>query len=462
MSQVYIDKYLTPRQIVEALDRYIIGQHEAKKQIAIALRNRWRAQQASDDIRDEIMPNNILMIGPTGVGKTELARRLAHLSESPFVKVEASKFTEVGYVGRDVESMVRDLVEQSVRMVLQIRKNTLRSKSEQVVEDRILDILIPSSQSKGGAASSASGEVPFSDSALNEKTRDRFRKKLQDGDLDQRKIEIDTQVPQQSPIGMMAGGMVDESSLIQLQEMLGGLIPKKKKKRKVTVSVARKLLLEEELERSIDMDEIKEEALARAQSSGIIFIDEIDKIVARGHGDQPSVSQEGVQRDLLPIIEGSVVSTKYGSVRTDHVLFIAAGAFHVSKPSDLIPELQGRFPIRIELESLTEEDFLRILSEPQNALTRQYKALLQSEQVELSFTPFALKKIAHMAYQLNSSIENIGARRLHTVMGTILATPMFEIPDKMPKGSKISVSVQQVDRALAHIIEEQDLSRYLL
>ena len=459
MSASELQKHLTPRQTVEALDRYIIGQHEAKRQIAIALRNRWRAQQADIGIRDEIMPNNILMIGPTGVGKTELARRLAQLSESPFVKVEASKFTEVGYVGRDVESMVRDLVEQSIRMARELKKNQLLESVKEIVEERILDILIPVTHSTHQSSSEADAQT---DQELNRKTRAKFLAKLKAGELDERKIEIDAQVPQQAPVGMMAGGTMDEFSLVQIQEMLGNLMPKKKKKKKLTIAAARKLLLDEELDRRIDMDEIKEWAIERVQSSGIIFIDEIDKIAGRGHSDQPNISQEGVQRDLLPIIEGSVVNTKYGSVRTDQMLFIAAGAFHVSKPSDLIPELQGRFPIRIELESLSEKDFLRILSEPQSALTKQYQALLRSEQIELHFTPSSLKKIAEIAYKLNASIENIGARRLHTVMGTVLAQYMFEIPDQMPKNKKISVTAQQVERSLKHIIDEQDLSRYLL
>ena len=460
MPEPYEQKYLTPKETVEALDRYIVGQHEAKRQIAIALRNRWRAQQADHSIRDEIMPNNMLMIGPTGVGKTELARRLAQLSASPFVKVEASKFTEVGYVGRDVESMVRDLVEQSIRMVRTMRENQLRDQAKEVVEERILDILIPPSHTTNEASDPE--DATDTNAALNHKTRARFLEQLKAGALDERKIEIDAQVPQQAPVGMMAGGMIDESSLVQIQEMLGNIMPKKKKKKKLTIAAARKVMLEEELERRIDMDEIKEEAILRAQSAGIIFIDEIDKIASHGHSDHPSVSQEGVQRDLLPIIEGSVVSTKYGPVRTDHMLFIAAGAFHVSKPSDLIPELQGRFPIRIELESLGADDFLRILSEPRHALTKQYQALLQSENVTLHFTPSALKKIAEMAHHLNTSIENIGARRLHTVMGTILSQSMFDIPDQMPKDKKVSISARDVEQSLKRIVEEQDLSRYLL
>ena len=449
---------LTPRQIVEALNNYIIGQQEAKRQVAIALRNRWRTQQAPESIRSEIMPNNILMIGSTGVGKTEIARRLAHLTQAPFVKVEASKFTEVGYVGRDVESMVRDLMEQSVRMLRQEKKKALKKQATKAAEERILDILIPPTSSPQAATSSSEA----SDTSLNHRTRAHFLSRLQAGELDERKIELEIKSPQQNPISMISGGMMDESSLIQLQEMLGGVLPKKQKKRHLSIAEARKLLTEEELDKRIDMDEVKEEAILRAQETGIIFIDEIDKIAVRGSSDQPSVSQEGVQRDLLPIVEGSAVNTKYGIVHTDHILFVAAGAFHVAKPSDLIPELQGRFPTRIELESLTEEDFLRILCEPENALTKQYQALLASEDVQLKFTATALKKIAHIAYTLNSTLENIGARRLHTVMGALLAAPMFEIPDKMPKNKTLSVGAREVDEALAPLLADEDLSHYLL
>ena len=455
MKSVYTTSSLTPQQTVEALDRYIIGQQEAKRQVAIALRNRWRSRQAKEPIRSEIMPNNILMIGPTGVGKTEIARRLAHLTEAPFVKVEASKFTEVGYVGRDVESMVRDLVEQSIRMVRQRKKEELKKKAVEAVENRILDTLVPPSYEQ----ESESSEV---DTVLNQRTRTRFSELLKEGKLDEKKIDLEVSTTQQSPVGMISGGMIDESSMIQLQEMLGGILPKKRKKRQLSIGEARKLLMEEELEKRIDMDEVKEEALLRTQETGIIFIDEIDKIATRGSSDHPNVSQEGVQRDLLPIVEGSVVNTKYGTVHTEHILFVAAGAFHVAKPSDLIPELQGRFPIRIELESLTEEDFFRILSEPENALTKQYQALLESDGVRLSFKPGALKKIAHISYTLNNTLENIGARRLHTVMSALLSDPMFEIPDKMPKDNSLSIGPKEVEKSLAPLLKDEDMSRYLL
>ena len=448
-----ITSALTPQQIVEALNNYIVGQKEAKRQVAIALRNRWRSRQAEEPIRSEIIPNNILMIGPTGVGKTEIARRLAHLTEAPFVKVEASKFTEVGYVGRDVESMIRDLMEQSVRIVRQKKKEELRKKVVEAVEHRILDRLVPPTYKKKEDAE---------DQALNHSTRERFRELLRAGKLDEKKIDLEIMTTQQNPMGMISGSMIDESSLMQLQEMLGGMLPKKHKKRRISIEEARKLLTEEELDKRIDMDEVKEEAILRAQEAGIIFIDEIDKIASHGSSEQPNISQEGVQRDLLPIVEGSTVNTKYGSVHTEHILFIAAGAFHVAKPSDLIPELQGRFPIRIELESLTEEDFFCILSEPRNALTKQYQALMKSDGVSLIFKPGALKKIAHIAYTLNNTLENIGARRLHTVMGTLLSDSMFEIPDEMPKNNILSIGTKEVERALAPLLRDEDMSRYLL
>ena len=395
--------YLTPREIVGELDKYIIGQKDAKRNVAIALRNRWRRMNVNAELRGEISPNNILMIGATGVGKTEIARRLAKIAAAPFVKVEASKFTEVGYVGRDVESMVRDLVEQAVNIVSIQKKEEVREKAMDVVEELILDALIPPI---GGVKASDrmisdDTDEPKSDAELNEKTRERFREKIRNKELENRKIEINVkQVGGMGNVGMIGGGAMDEASMINLQEMLGNMMPKTNKKRKVTIAEARKILLEEESSKLIDMDEVKEEALLKAENSGIIFIDEIDKIAKSSSGGSggPDVSREGVQRDMLPIVEGSAVSTKYGVVKTDHVLFIAAGAFHFAKPSDLIPELQGRFPIRVELDDLTEEDFYQIVKEPKNALTKQYAALFEAEGVSLEFTDESLREIASSAF----------------------------------------------------------------
>lgn len=409
-------KYLTPQQIVKELDKYIIGQYDAKRNVAIALRNRWRRMSVKSEIQNEIVPNNILMIGATGVGKTEIARRLARIADAPFVKVEASKFTEVGYVGRDVESMVRDLVEQSVNMVKARKKEEVKEKAAQQVEEIILDALIPPMRSKTvgmPVANEESTEHPTSDVELNERTRNLFREKIRKGELEDRKIEINIKQGSGPGVGMIGAGMMDEVSMMNLQEMLSGMMPKKPKKRRVTVGEARKILLEEEAMKLIDMDEVKEEALRKAEDAGIIFIDEIDKI-ASGSGKKgggPDVSREGVQRDLLPIVEGSTVNTKYGVIKTDHVLFVAAGAFHIAKPSDLIPELQGRFPIRVELTNLTREDFVRILTEPKNALTKQYQALFDAEGVQLDFTEDAIFEIAQAAFDINSEVENIGARR---------------------------------------------------
>src|SRR6478609_2248106 len=411
-------EHITKRQIVEELDKYIIGQQDAKRMVAIALRNRWRRMTAPADMRDEIVPNNILMIGSTGVGKTEIARRLARIADAPFTKVEASKFTEVGYVGRDVESMVRDLVEQSVNMVKMKKKEEVKSKAQQVVEDIILDALIPPVK-KTHTSFPGQENVPAADSdeELNERTRERFREKIRSGEMDDRKIDINVSQSSNPGIGMI-GGAIDEASMMNIQEMLGNMMPKSAKKRKVTIAEARKILLDEEAAKLIDMDEVKEEAVRKAENLGIIFIDEIDKIAtSKGKGGSgPDVSREGVQRDMLPIVEGSAVNTKYGIVHTDHILFIAAGAFHISKPSDLIPELQGRFPIRVELQSLTRSDFELILRNPKNALTKQYQALLKSEEVELSFNDDAIAELADVAFRLNEEVENVGARRLHTVM----------------------------------------------
>ena len=459
----HLDK-LTPRQIVVELDKYIIGQHDAKRNVAIALRNRWRRMNSTEEMQAEIIPNNILMIGATGVGKTEIARRLAKIADAPFVKVEASKFTEVGYVGRDVESMVRDLVEQAVNMVKTAKKEAVKIKVQETVEEILLDTLIPpitEKKSKKNAATE-SDAVPQTDAELNEKTRNRFREKLRNGELENKKIEIDMQSSSMPNIGVM-GGPIDDMSMLNIQEMIGGMLPRRNKKRKMTIADARKILLEEEAAKLIDMDEVKEEAIAKAENLGIIFIDEIDKIAnSNGKGGGPDVSREGVQRDLLPIVEGSTVNTKHGAIKTDHILFVAAGAFHVSKPSDLIPELQGRFPIRVELQSLTEDDFYRILKEPRNALTRQYEAMMQAEGVTLTFQDDALLELAKMAFQINSDVENIGARRLQTVMSTLLNDFMFDIPDVIVSGSHVSITAEMVKDRLTGLVQNRDLSQFIL
>ncbi|UXP30719.1 ATP-dependent protease ATPase subunit HslU [Reichenbachiella agarivorans] len=459
------DQYLTPKEIVAELDKYIIGQHDAKRNVAIALRNRWRRMNVKTDIQGEIVPNNILMIGATGVGKTEIARRLAKIADAPFVKVEASKFTEVGYVGRDVESMVRDLVEQSVALVKNAKKEAVKEKAEEIVENIILDALIPPvKKTTPSVLNNADGASTIVDDAeLNEKTRVRFREKIKNRELEDRKIDISIKQNNTPGIGMIGGGQMDESSMMNLQEMIGNMIPQKTKKRKVTIADARKLLMEEESSRLIDMDEVKDEAIAKAENTGIIFIDEIDKIaVGASKKGGPDVSREGVQRDLLPIVEGSAVNTKYGVINTDHILFVAAGAFHFAKPSDLIPELQGRFPIRVELENLTKADFVRILSEPKNALTKQYAALIAAEDVEISFESEAIEEIASMAFEINAEIENIGARRLHTVMSRLLNDILFDIPDLIGPNAKIVINKAMVLEKLSGMVENRDLSQYIL
>jgi ATP-dependent HslUV protease ATP-binding subunit HslU len=464
------EKYLTPKQIVEELDKYIIGQKEAKRNVAIALRNRWRRMNTKAEIQGEIVPNNILMIGATGVGKTEIARRLAKLADAPFVKVEASKFTEVGYVGRDVESMVRDLVEQSVNMVKARKKEEVKEKAAQAVEDAILDALIPplrqqQPRSTGFSTQTEnSNDIPTSDVELNERTRNHFRDKIRNGELEDRKIEISIKGGSGSNVGMIGAGMMDEVSMMNLQEMLNGMMPKKSKKRKVTVAEARRILLDEEAAKLIDMDEVKEEAIHRAENAGIIFIDEIDKIASgsKKGGSGPDVSREGVQRDLLPIVEGSTVNTKHGVIKTDHVLFIAAGAFHISKPSDLIPELQGRFPIRVELNNLTKEDFIQILKEPKNALTKQYQALFEAESVEISFADDAIEEIASTAFTINAEVENIGARRLHTVMSRLLNEFLFDVPDKIGPNARLLITADMVRERMAGLVKNKDLSEYIL
>jgi ATP-dependent HslUV protease ATP-binding subunit HslU len=478
---------LTPRQIVAELDRYIVGQDEAKKAVAIALRNRWRRQQAPESIREEISPNNIILIGPTGVGKTEIARRLAKLAGAPFIKVEASKFTEVGYVGRDVESMVRDLVESAIDMVRTERESEVEDLAHEKVDERLLDLLLPApAEAKSTAAHATVGvgagapanaaEKPSvfvvsptgavsqeeqSDAVERYKrTREKLKKLLVDGQLETREVEIevtqasspmfDMMMPQGAPEGMG-----------NFSEMLQDMLPKKTKKRTVKVSEARRILIEQELDKLIDLEDVTADALERVEKLGIIFLDEIDKIAGeRGQGGGPDVSREGVQRDLLPIVEGSNVQTKYGLVKTDHVLFVAAGAFHVSKPSDLIPELQGRFPIRVELKRLTEADFVRIMTEPENALTKQYAALIESEKAQITFTPDGIAEIARVAAQVNERMENIGARRLHTVMTTLLGEMLYELPD--PKHARIVVNADLVREKLKAIVEDEDLRKYIL
>jgi len=450
---------LTPIQIVAELDKYIIGQANAKKNVAIALRNRWRRMNAPEEIQKEIVPNNILMIGSTGVGKTEIARRLAKLAKAPFVKVEASKFTEVGYVGRDVESMVRDLVEQSVHLVKTEKAEGVEEKAKENVEEIILNALIP--PMKTSSTCVETNDAPKSDEELNHQTRERFREKIRNGQLEDRKIEITVQSSPKS-VGVMGPGL-DEQQMGNIQEMIGNMMPKKTKKRKLTIAEARKILFEEEAAKLIDMDEVNELAIYKAQNSGIIFIDEIDKI-ANGSKSQSGgeVSREGVQRDLLPIVEGSTVSTKYGVIDTSHVLFISAGAFHVSKPSDLIPELQGRFPIRVELDSLTKDDFYQILKTPKNALTKQYEALLASEEVELTFSDDSLHEIAQVAFDVNTEVENIGARRLHTIMSRLLNDILFEVPDNIGPNEKILITKEKVQNTLSGMVKNKDLSQYIL
>ena len=448
---------LTPLKIVTELDKYIVGQHEAKKSVAIALRNRWRRMHTPPDMQQDIIPNNILMIGPTGVGKTEIARRLAKLADAPFVKVEASKFTEVGYVGRDVESMVRDLVEQGINMVKEAQKQINRIKAIENAEERILDILIPpiSTDNFGFNLSNQEKE----DKELNEKTREKFRQKIKNKEIEDRKIDIEvlvasTNVQVVGPVGMDAPD--------GLQDILSSMIPKKRKKKTVTVAEAREIFTEEESQKLIDMELVTKEALNKVQNSGIIFIDEIDKVASSNKSNSgPDVSREGVQRDLLPIVEGSVVNTKYGSVKTDHILFIAAGAFHLSKPSDLIPEFQGRFPIRVELKPLTKEDFVQILTEPKNALTKQYQALLKTEGVDLKFEPDAIEKIAEIAFEVNQEMENIGARRLHTILSNLLENLLFEVPD-LRTDFQIVITKSMVEDKVGSILKKPDLAQYIL
>lgn len=451
-------KELTPRQIVAELDRYIIGQTNAKHSVAIALRNRWRRLQVPEGLREEIMPNNIILIGPTGVGKTEIARRLAKLAHAPFIKVEASKFTEVGYVGRDVESMVRDLTEISVNMVKAEKAAEVESRARELAEERILDILIPPVRHRHAAPVAGEPDEPKEDEGA---ARQSFREKLKTGELDSRTIEVDIPAAQM-PMMQVMGPVSLEEMGINVQEMFGNLLPKKNKLRKLSIREARQVLSQEEASKLIDMEKVTREAVQRVENSGIVFIDEIDKIASsRGQQSGPDVSREGVQRDLLPIIEGSNVTTKYGMVKTDHILFIASGAFHVAKPSDLIPELQGRFPIRVELQSLTEEDFVSILTKPQNALLKQYAALLAPEGVTLEFDDGAVEEIAKTAFEVNEQVENIGARRLHTILTTLLEDTLFDAPDIVQAGT-LTVTRQMVSDKLQSIVKNRDLSRYIL
>jgi ATP-dependent HslUV protease ATP-binding subunit HslU len=450
---------LTPRQIVEELNRYVIGQKDAKRMVAIALRNRWRRQQLAPDLRDEVMPKNIIMIGPTGVGKTEIARRLAKLAQAPFIKVEASKFTEVGYVGRDVESIIRDLTELAINMVKSRHLEDVQQKAEQHGEDRLLDLLLPPPPSRPSSIDSTTDAPATAGHDSYETTRSKLRLQLREGKLDERTVELEVK-ERGLPVGVISniGGLDDLQS--NLQDMLGGMMPGKKKNRRMKVAEALKHLTQEEAQKLIDMDEVVREAIAKVQQTGIVFLDEIDKIAGRERTSGPDVSREGVQRDLLPIVEGCTVNTKHGPVLTDHILFIAAGAFHVAKPSDLIPELQGRFPIRVELSPLTKDDFVRILTEPKGALVRQYHALLATEGLTVEFAQDGLEEIAELAVQVNERTENIGARRLFTIMERLLEQISFAGPEWPEK--TVSITANYVRERLKDIVKDQDLSRYIL
>ena len=456
---------MTPREIVERLDKYIIGQEEAKRAVAIALRNRYRRKKIGDELKEEIIPKNILMIGPTGVGKTEIARRLAKITRSPFIKIEVTKFTEVGYVGRDVDSIIRDLVENSIQLIKEEKIKEVEDRAEELAIDRVLDILMPMPRKKR--------KNPFSfliendnDDEFDQETydriverRERLKKRLLDGELNEETIEINVEVQTPQMLEMFSISGVEEIG-INFQDVFGNIFPAQKKKRKVTIAEAINILKQEEAQKLIDMDEVSREAIEKVENDGIVFLDEFDKIAGRETGHGPDVSREGVQRDILPIVEGSTVMTKYGPVKTDHVLFIAAGAFHVAKPSDLIPELQGRFPIRVELKSLTKDNFVQILTKPRNALIKQYIALLATEGVEIEFADEAIEEIAEFAYRVNEQTENIGARRLHTIMERLLEDLSFSAPDL--KGEKIVIDVDYVRKQLADVVMDKDLSKYIL
>ncbi|MGA7686143.1 MAG: ATP-dependent protease ATPase subunit HslU [Terriglobales bacterium] len=461
-EQVTLDE-LTPREIVTELDKYVIGQNAAKRAVAIALRNRMRRQKLTPELAEEVIPKNIIMIGPTGVGKTEIARRLAKLANSPFLKVEASKFTEVGYVGRDVESMIRDLVEIAIEMIREERLEDVSDKAELNAEERLLDILLPPSTPPSSSNSTSSGGVVIDASTTltesSSRTREKLRQQLREGKLDDRTVEIETRERNFPSFEIISNQGVEEMD-VNLKDMLPNIFGQRTKKRKMKVNEAFEYLIQEEEQRLIDMEQVTRTAIDRVENSGIIFLDEIDKIAGRESGHGPDVSREGVQRDILPIVEGTTVNTRYGMVRTDHILFVAAGAFHVSKPSDLIPELQGRFPIRVELQSLTMEDFIRILTEPKSSLTKQYIALLETEGVKLEFTKDSLEEVARFAFRVNEGTENIGARRLHTIMERVLDEISFDAPEK--KGQTFTIDAAYVQKMLSEIVKDQDLSRYIL
>jgi ATP-dependent HslUV protease ATP-binding subunit HslU len=458
-SQTILDE-MTPKEIVAELDKYVVGQHEAKRAVAIALRNRMRRQKLPADLAEEIMPKNIIMIGPTGVGKTEIARRLARLAGSPFLKVEASKFTEVGYVGRDVESMIRDLVEIAIDMIREERLEEVAEKAEELAENRLLDLLLPPPPAAAPAPTSTAGfALPGEHSDSASRSREKLRHQLREGALDERIVELDVRERNMPAFEIISNQGVEEMD-INIKDMLPNIFGQRTKRRKMKVSDAFEYLIQEEESKLIDMDQVTRAAVERVEQGGIIFLDEIDKIAGRESGHGPDVSREGVQRDILPIVEGTTCNTRYGMVRTDHILFIAAGAFHVSKPSDLIPELQGRFPIRVELKSLTMEDFIRILTEPKSSLVKQYKALLETEGLKLDFTREALDEIAGFAFRVNESTENIGARRLHTIMERVLDVISFEAPQMTEKA--VTVDADYVRKMLTDIVKDQDLSRYIL